>query len=355
MGRNLLIFLATGLLCAVALECGLRQLYPPPPVWRDPQIRHLESPLLGWVLPARGEAYTIDQVVRTNRYRLRDDEFPRSKPPGEFRILVLGDSFTFGLGVAHDDLYTEQVEQFLDEIPGCAPAQVINAGVAGYNTTQELIYLLREGLSFQPDLVVLGFYWNDLVGNEAELPPLDSTPLVTAEAGVRAPPRHRIPAFIRDRLRQWLTLYLAVTRAKDLVAAWTGPPNPYQVVQKALLAEDEGTVDRYWGPTRARLARIAGTLRAAGIPFLVLRFPMEPEIGRVAQPSLLGRRLAEFASSEGVTYVDLGPPYERARRDGRNPFLPYDRHPNAVGMAIAARELLAPVRAHCARPEGGTP
>ena len=166
MTRNLLLLACSLGVAAALMELALRFVFPVPPTWHDPQTRHLESPLLGWVLPPNSRSYTIDAPVSVNSHGLRDDEFSLEKPAGEIRVLALGDSFTFAQGVRFEDLYVQQLERKLRERYSPHPVQVINAGVAGYNTRHELIYLLAEGLRFEPDLVTVGFYWNDLIGNE---------------------------------------------------------------------------------------------------------------------------------------------------------------------------------------------
>src|SRR5262249_23600843 len=104
--------------------------------------------------------------VHINSLGLRDSrEYDLKKAPGTFRILVLGDSVTFGHGSVYDHTYPLLVEQRLRAWRPDVDWQVWNAAVPGYNTTQELAHLLDVGPRFQPDLVIVGFYENDLVDN----------------------------------------------------------------------------------------------------------------------------------------------------------------------------------------------
>jgi hypothetical protein len=108
--------------------------------------------------------------VRINQLGFRDDrEYALAKGPRTFRILVLGDSVTFGHGSVGEHTYPFLFEQRLKAWRPDIDWQVWNLGVPGYNTSQELAELLQVGPSYQPDLVVVGFYENDLVENE-ELP-----------------------------------------------------------------------------------------------------------------------------------------------------------------------------------------
>ena len=105
--------------------------------------------------------------VRINNLGFRDrQDYDLAKPPGTFRILVLGDSVTFGHGSHFETTYPYLLEQRLKEWRPATNWQVWNLGVPGYNTRQELRYLQEVGATFRPDLVIVGFYPNDFDGNE---------------------------------------------------------------------------------------------------------------------------------------------------------------------------------------------
>jgi lysophospholipase L1-like esterase len=99
--------------------------------------------------------------VIANAESLREDhEIPLPKPDEQTRILFLGDSCTFGYGVAHDETFAQVTETLLqDQTYGSV--ECINAGVPGYTLFQGYRYLVTEGLRLQPDVVVLNFGWND--------------------------------------------------------------------------------------------------------------------------------------------------------------------------------------------------
>src|SRR3989454_7753222 len=104
--------------------------------------------------------------VRTNALGFRDSrEYELEKKPGTFRIIVLGDSVTFGHGSVYEHTYPYVMEQRLKAWRPDVDWQVWNAAVPGYNTSQELAQLEQVGPAFAPDLVVVGFYENDLIDN----------------------------------------------------------------------------------------------------------------------------------------------------------------------------------------------
>jgi lysophospholipase L1-like esterase len=94
-----------------------------------------------------------------NAQGLRDHPVP---PKSErFRVLVLGDSVAF-YGDDVDDTYVGHLRQNLRREPGLADVEVLNAGVKGYTNYQELLYLKRDGVRLEPDLVGVGFVLNDV-------------------------------------------------------------------------------------------------------------------------------------------------------------------------------------------------
>lgn len=122
------------------------------------------DPLLGWrkIPNFHGthvqEEYTI--VERFNSKGLRGPEYPYEKPAGEYRILVLGDSFAEGYTVEFDDLCSEILKRSLKDATG-RRIEVINAGTGGYGSDQELLFFREEGRKYHPDFVVVLYCEND--------------------------------------------------------------------------------------------------------------------------------------------------------------------------------------------------
>lgn len=90
-------------------------------------------------------------------------EIDYQKPAGILRILVLGDSNTEGFEVRQDQTYAAILERYLARRG--VQAEVMNTGVSGFGTAEELIFLEQEGLKYHPDVVVLGFFANDFEDN----------------------------------------------------------------------------------------------------------------------------------------------------------------------------------------------
>jgi hypothetical protein len=106
-----------------------------------------------------------DQVLRTNRHGFVGPDVPEPKPAGEFRIVVLGDSYTAGGQVPYEQNYTAVLERSLRSA-GYANVRVIDAGVGGCGTYCQA-GVLRENISWmQPNLVVVAvFVGNNIAEN----------------------------------------------------------------------------------------------------------------------------------------------------------------------------------------------
>jgi hypothetical protein len=101
---------------------------------------------------------------QTNSAGLRADvDRPYEHKPGVERIVALGDSHTAGHEVNQHETYAAVLEQELNQRG--VPAEVFNAGISGFSTAEQLVYLEQEGLRYDPDVVVLAFYANDLEDN----------------------------------------------------------------------------------------------------------------------------------------------------------------------------------------------
>lgn len=98
-----------------------------------------------------------------NSLGLKNREITK-KEVGHLRILFLGDSLIWTGETSSGELYTQVIEKNLNKEPSLAakPIEIINAGIPGYTTYQELEFLKIYGLDMEPDLVVLGFVFNDV-------------------------------------------------------------------------------------------------------------------------------------------------------------------------------------------------
>ncbi len=118
-------------------------------------------------LKARGrpvfesQEFTIAMVI--NSRRLRDREHRLAKPTGTYRVLALGDSFTFGWGVDVEETWWAEMERLIARRIVPRPVEVINLGVYDYTFGQQVQRLQEFGLDYRPDAIVADFYYPHVV------------------------------------------------------------------------------------------------------------------------------------------------------------------------------------------------
>ena len=118
--------------------------------------RFLYDAQLGWRNIPGWHSTTMGCPLTINSLGLRGPEYPFKKPADKRRLLVLGDSFAWGYGVGDQDLFARQLDNRLNDW------EVINSGVSGWGTDQQLLFLKEEGLRYSPDIVVVAFFlYND--------------------------------------------------------------------------------------------------------------------------------------------------------------------------------------------------
>jgi lysophospholipase L1-like esterase len=324
---------ATSLLLTLAAAEGLIRLAglaPEVGLVEHGRYRLSPDPLLGFEpIPrqtfARDPAGHFDYAGRSNSLGFRDREHAVAKPPGVYRIVVLGDSVGAGLKVARtEDTFAPLLEGLLRERR--LAAEVINLSVDGYNTQQEVEILRQRGLRFAPDLVLVAYTLSDrerLDGNIFE------TLLDAYYGGAERGWRGDLPA------------WLAPSALARFVAYRVLPPRRISDYGKrmkieAALARTSGdTVEQSF----ARLNRLAGR---EGFAVLVAIFPYFPRTyeGYAYRPEheLAARR----ARRQGFAVVDLLPAMERCRA-AVGSLRVESFHPNARGHRCAAEALAEPV------------
>lgn len=108
------------------------------------------------------KGFFTGQHISINSLGMRDKERSQDKPPGTFRILALGDSHTFGFGVRQDETWPSVLEDLLTENEPSRKFEVMNLGVPGYNTVQEVQVFSAKAEALQPDLVIINYCNNDM-------------------------------------------------------------------------------------------------------------------------------------------------------------------------------------------------
>jgi hypothetical protein len=270
--------------------------------------------------------WTRREVVnRINSYGLRGRAVAVPKPPGTFRIVVLGDSFTFGEGVAEDETFSARLEGLLRDHGSARDdprrIEVVNAGVAGYNTRDEVVYLKNRWVSLEPDLVLLVFYLNDAY---------DDNRFASLIMGTDKPMERRLqqPAEPRSYLFDWARAIWKNWRLQRRIAS-------IYRSQFSSRAEIDG---HDWAASKEALAEAARFSRARGIPFGMVIFPELHSLDDGYPFHAIHEEVRRAGESLGFPVKDLFPTFEGEEAEELWAHST-DHHPGKKAHALAASSI----------------
>ena len=380
---NLTLALASTALALAGVEAAFRLAHRLAPRGKETRTRRIyteHDPLLGWHKRPGGRVLYHRPEYRTevaiNRHGLRDREREYTKAPGTFRVLGLGDSFVEGFMVPLEHTVAQRLEASLGS-PDC-PVEVINGGTVGYSTDQEYLFYERDGHRYGAQVVLLFFYYNDVLFNDSSLNlGLPKPHLVPEGDGLRVanqpvpppppppppPPAPPEPAgsvaldWIGDRLES------SAPHAYNRLADWGLWPPTRQVQPAAELEvyrmRPGRQVELAWESTHRILRALNQAVGRRGSRLALVYTPSRMEVhdptweltklrygwgehrwkrGEVA------RRLSEIARAERIPLVDLTVALRDADSWLRPSYFPRDGHWNARGQraaALAIRPFLA--------------
>lgn len=258
-------------------------------------------------------------AYRTNAHGLRDrDRGP--KAPGIRRVLVMGDSYTWGYAVAEEEAYPQVAERLL-AAAGRRDVEVINGGIPDYNSRQEQRLLAQLAPIYDPDAVFLAYVVNDAEPSTAMPVPPEETY------------RHVRSWF----LAEWADhLNRHVFRRALLPTSKDSPGNSYLDGFEARSAK--------WRDSREAIREMRDLSAERGADFSILILP------DVTQPLDEGYpwrpihdAVSRWGEELGVPTFDLLDEFQRL--DQRTLMVPWDGHPNAEAHRRIAEFLVARVLA----------
>jgi hypothetical protein len=259
-------------------------------------------------------------LVETNSLGFREREYPLKRIPGVRRVAVIGDSYTFGVGVEFLDTYSKRLEEQLNRSWG--PTEVINFGVSGYNTVTELATFRETAAQFRPDLVIVGYVLNDAerlgTGDNAQVE--RKTPSRLNAAHLQLKDSSMLYRYLSPKLGAVLGLF----NARYAVGG----------TNQIIRSFDDHSLG--WMESRQALVELAGEAKKIGAPMLVVVFPMILDF--TTYP--LGpahHKITQFCKDNGIDVLDLLSRFEREKAADLVVFL--DGHPNSRAHKIFADEI----------------
>lgn len=274
-------------------------------------VRHLNGDFLHFELIPRIDSVLFGQPFVTNAHGMHGPEVTVEKPPGVFRIALLGASMDMGWGVKYQDAYAHRLQEWLNahaDRQGFASSrkfEVLNFAVAAYSPLQRLESFRRKAKEFQPDLVIFS-----------------STMLDSRLAEIHLCDAFRIKADLPYDFLREAVARAGVTdadRRLDLRGELAG--------KEAIKRKMEPL---YWELYDKTVAALAGDCRSMGVPLVMV---VIPRVGKDADEA--GRaesvgRLKAIAGRSALPIYDLTDTF-----DGIDPadleIAAWDDHPNAEG------------------------
>ena len=306
----LVLGLATAAMLLAAAEISVRVFDPfgishfeeSSKLWLD----YVSDPLLVFRLPPHTQKTYQGVMISTNALGFRDREIER-KQDGELRVLLLGDSITFGYGVSDEETYGRKLESILTSELG-RRVRTVNAGMGGFNTVQEAAFLENQAAAIDPDVVSLLYLPNDIDSN---IPPFKPGEAIYGNAS-------KVTRILLEK--SWL-FRLAVFASTE--------PEPKRLAELGI--RGRGAKD-----SLTALARIAALCRQRRVPFETFFYREKEESGAGARfIDELFSEVSRVGVENGFLVTDVRPWWgNRDWRSLTNSVV--DWHPNARGHDVLA-------------------
>jgi len=306
----------------------------------------------------------------------RDADHGTAKPPGVFRIAVLGDSFTEAREVALANTFWKVLEKKLSTCLAASGrrAEVLSFGVNGYGTGQEMIVLENSVWKYAPDAVLLAFFTgNDVWNNSRALDGHSDRPYYVLKGGKLVLDDSNLKTFRFKAKKVWSdvkhgaynrlrTIQVGRQAYRRIKAALKHRPQPPLEQLSAGLNGDiykppaDARWREAWAVTEALIRELKARVRAKGADFWIatLTTPIQifPDAGlRAKAMDGLGvktllypdRRIAALAAAEGIPRITLAPRLRAMAEEAKVNLHGFGRfaggHWNEAGHRAAGTEL----------------
>ena len=329
---NLLVLLVTLLIMLVLLEVALRVLNLAPGN-SLPTVNQKEFESVPGIFKPNESLTDMRHVelpfqVDVNSFGYRGENFPLQKPADETRILVVGDSYTFGDYVNNDETLPAQLEQQLAVLNPNRQIRVINAGLSG-STVVGQRQMIERALPLEPDLVLLVNFSNDV---EDMNNPMWYSLAQNRELKGRFPVSVLYAVF--GKTATWnLLLKFKFLLSRERITQTGEVDTAAEEARKAALRSQ--LQDKY----QDEMENLHGFINEQEIKFVVAIFPSHHSMRdeTLRNPVTWAR---EMLSAADIDNIDLLPTFLASGNSVEDlHLLPIDGHPNPLGYEIAAKEL----------------
>ena len=280
---------------------------------------------------APGQDFTLKNVsslphrVRINSAGYRGAEFDTQKGLDEFRVLMVGDSYTFGTNVGEAETMPYLVEQELYEACEKERFTVFNAGISG-TTIRGQTEMVKRGMSLDPDLVVLVF-------TETDIPELPNPLWDRIYENRMAKSKFPLSLFWPMIRNTAIYASIAEIRGKTLMRT----RQQYELIEDS---EDELTHDELKLTYIEELNKLASGIEEQESDFIAVTFPGSHTARGEPYIDTTFWAMEEFPKN-GITTINLLEPLRQALGDNTDSafLLPEDGHPSKRGYEVAAATI----------------
>ena len=302
-------------------------------------------------------SYTFGHDIVTNSAGMRDREHKIIKSEGQFRILVLGDSFMEAYQVRFEDSFVSILERQLRSAGG-RDVEVINASVSGWGTDDELTYLLREGLKYKPDLILVAMtIHNDVSDNLVE------EYHTFREGQLQQKPVSLVPwaSYAILKIKEWFNanshLYRLVFQATQ--TRWISEQGKVleSHVGGLLRKVPDDRVQTGWNMTGQLFKKLVVTAQSIDAKIVVVLLPLSVQVYPESLEDFLKwnglrredvdllkpqKTMAAFGKELGFTVIDLLPAFQSTKdRCACELFVRNDGHWNETGHRISSELVVS--------------
>lgn len=259
--------------------------------------------------------------VRKNSLGYKEREFDLAKSDNIYRIAVIGDSLTFGQGVAEKDRFSNLIEVYLNS--GGKSYQVLNFGKPGSETIDHLKVLKDVVLKTEPDFILLQWFVNDVEGNfkREEIKYLRLLPSDT----------------LTSILQRYSAIYYLINRKWQSVQMAAGLSNNYVEYMHTRFRDSNSLHSLSASKV---LKDFIHHCKIRKIDLGIVLFPLlSSDLDEMYPFTYLHDRVLECCAQEGIPCVDLRNSFAKHPRRKELWVNRFDAHPSALAHRIAADRL----------------
>ncbi|MFQ5964753.1 MAG: hypothetical protein ACE5KZ_10765 [Candidatus Scalinduaceae bacterium] len=384
----------TFLICLLICEVAIRILDPQSDLRRRDLFFRYE-PFIGFEgIPNKKGVYatrSFKTTITLNNEGFRDYNHDKKNTQNKFRIITLGDSFTWGHGVENDQIYMKVLEKYDVNI------ETINMGGSGGDPPGELKAYISRGLHYEHNVVLLGFFiGNDIVAyypKDDDSPPQwgfdskgnfvligkmksqEEVDAIRKESEEKYSPTKK--RNIRGRIHYWLIRHVQlctfIDNYRDYYSEIIKGSHLYTRILKFFgienkrafgflnycMKRDPEDVKYGWKLLAATLKTTKDYVVKAGAKLYVLFIPLRGQVSQkfyertarkyghdpsdfdIEKPN---RKLSKLCKELEIAYLDLLPAMREESSNGNQLYFTRDGHWNAEGHRIAAREIYKDIK-----------